>query len=600
MTSKMLMNTIHPEESRVALIEDGVLQELEVEYSGKQLSKGNIYKGIITRIEPSIHALFVDYGGDKHGFLSYSEVHPSYYHPKKDGETAENEEKPTIEKNMKAGQQLMVQIVKDGRDHKGAYLTTYISLAGRYLVLMPGSKKGGVSRKIEDEAERFKLKEILSQLSVPDDMAIIIRTAGMGRTKAELKKDLNNQVRVWNNIKRKDRTYKAPSLIYQERDLIIRTIRDYFSSDISEILVDSNETYKKVKEFMRIIMPRSRSRVKLHQDKTPLFSNYDLESQIDSIYASKVSLKSGGSIVIDPTEALVSIDVNSGKSRGEKNIEETAFKTNIEAATEIARQLRLRDLGGLIVLDFIDMRQKKNISQVEKTLKTALKRDKARILVGKISKFGLLEMSRQRIKSSIIERSFIPCSHCGGSGSIKSIESHEASLLRKIHGAVMGGDVEKMDIIIAEEIANDLQNRRREEIFNIEKEFNVNISIKDQSGLPVNSFTIETIKRTVPLTSTKPAGEETAAVDTLKEKPHRPERRNRKRKSNYRGGKDKKPAVAKENGTEESENNSSVKEGVKQENGKNVNQNRKKAEEKKEIPRSTVESTKITDKILPK
>ena len=594
MTSKMLMNTIHPEESRVALIEDGVLQELEVEYSGRKQYKGNIYKGVITRIEPSIHALFVDYGENKHGFLSYSEIHPSYYQPKKDDKTSDAEERPTIEKNMRAGQELMIQVVKEGRDHKGAYLTTYISLAGRYLVLMPGSKKGGVSRKIEDEAERVKLKEILSQLPVHDDMAIIIRTAGMGRTKAELKKDLNSLVRVWKNIKRKERTHKAPALIYYERDLVIRSIRDYFSPDISEILVDSPETYKKVKEFMRIIMPRSRSRVKLHNDKVPLFSNYNLEEQIESIYLSKVSLKSGGSIVIDPTEALVAIDVNSGKSKGEKNIEETAFKTNIEAATEIARQLRLRDLGGLIVLDFIDMRQKKNISQVEKTLKTALKRDKARILVGKISKFGLLEMSRQRIKSSIIERSFVPCSHCGGSGSIKSVESHEASLLRKIHEAVMGGNVEKMDIIVAEEIANDLQNRRRGEIYNIEKEFNVKISIKDQPGRPVNSYTIETTRRAEPVISIKAESDDSAAADTVKEKSPRPDRRHRKRKPNYRGGKGKNNSAARDNETGETENHHPEKNENEKDQAMNNTAKFRKDEKKKDSSVDTVELTDAT------
>jgi len=547
----MLMNTIHPEECRIALIEDGVLQELEVEYSGKRQSRGNIYKGVITRIEPSIHAMFVDYGGSRQGFLPYSEIHPSYYRLKKDTDQETAEERPTIEKNMKHGQELMIQVVKEERDHKGAYLTTYISLAGRYLVLMPGSKKGGVSRKIEDETERSALKEIVSQLSVPEDMGLIIRTAGMGRKKAELKRDLSSLVRVWENIKRKERTGKTPSIIYQESDLIIRSIRDYFSPEISEILVDTTETYKKVKEFMRIIMPRSRSRVKLHQGKTSLFSKHNLEEQIESIYVSQVSLPSGGSIVIDPTEALVSIDVNSGKSRAEKNIEETAFKTNVEAATEIARQLRLRDLGGLIVLDFIDMRQKKNISHVEKTLKNALKRDKARIVVGKISKFGLLEMSRQRIKSSIIERSFVTCFHCGGSGTIKSVESNEAHLLRKIHETVLAGDVEKMEIIIAAEIANDLQNRRREEIFSIEKEFNVKISIKGQPGLTVNSFTIETSKRKEPVAVKKPEKEEVTAADTLKEKTQRPARRHGKRKSGYKGGREKKDLAAESSGKAE-------------------------------------------------
>ena len=495
MKSTMLINAAHPEEHRMALLEEGVLQELEVEYSGRKQIKGNIYKGVVTRVDPSIHALFVDYGGSKFGFLSFNEVHPSYYGKDNYVEGESIGERPTIEKNIRPGTELVMQVVKEERDGKGAFMTTYISLAGRYLVLMPGSKKGGVSRKIEDEKEREKLKEIISKLGAPEDIALIIRTAGMGRAKADLKKDMSSLLRVWKSIQRKEKSQKAPSMLYQEGGLVIRTIRDYFSSDVETILVDNPDVYREAREFIKIIMPRYQSRVKLHREKTPLFSMYQLEKQIESIYSNRVPLEGGGSIVIDPTEALVSIDVNSGRSRTEKNIEETAFKTNSEAALEIARQLRLRDLAGLVVIDFIDMRQRKHIAQVEKELKAALKRDKARIDVGRISKFGLLEMSRQRIRSSLIERSFVTCPHCGGSGAIKSIESNALYLLRKIHETAMRKDVEKIDILLPTEVANDLLNRKREELFNIEKDHCLKIVITGQPGIPINSFNMEVKKR---------------------------------------------------------------------------------------------------------
>ena len=467
MQSKMLINAIHQEESRVAILEEGVLQELEVEFSGKGETKGNVYLGKVAMIQPSIHALFINYGGNRHGFLPFPEVHPSCYGRAEYDEKGGEGERPTIEKNIKVGQEIMVQIVKEERDHKGAYLTTYISIAGRFLVLMPGSKKGGVSRKIDSEEERTKLKDIITSLKVPEDMGLIIRTAGMGRVRTDLKKDLSSLLRVWKGIKVKEKKQKAPSLIYQEGDIVLRMIRDYFSSNMEEILVDNAEVFKKAKDFMKVLMPRLQSRIKLHQDNVPLFSKYNLEEQIESIYGNSVPLKSGGSIVIDPTEALVSIDVNSGRSKGEKNIEDTAFQTNLEAATEVARQLRLRDLGGLIVIDFIDMRHKNHIIEVEKALKVGLKRDKARIGVAKISKFGLMEMSRQRIKSSLMERSFVPCSHCAGRGTIKSVESNALYLLRKIHAAAISDNIREADLLLPLEVAEYLQNNKRSELLKI-------------------------------------------------------------------------------------------------------------------------------------
>lgn len=533
MKNIMLINAKHPEEKRVAIVEDGLLQELEVEYSGKKQTKGNVYKGIITKIQPSIHALFIDFGEGKNGFLSFSEVHPACYGKDKYIEGESKGAKPKIENIMKPGQEVIVQVVKEERDHKGAYLTTYISIAGRYLVLMPGSKKGGVSRKIQDEKEREKLKEIISQFKLPEDQKVIIRTAGMGKSKIDLKRDLNNLLKMWDIIKKKSKDIKAPSVIYQESDLVLRSIRDYFSADTNEVLIDNIDAYKKAKDFMKIMMPRSQSKVRLYQENIPLFSSFNIEKQIETIYGNSVRLKSGGSIVIDPTEALVSIDVNSGKSKGEKNIEDTAFKTNMEATAEVARQLRLRDLGGLVVIDLIDMRQKNHIHEVEKMLKTSLKRDKAKIDVGRISKFGLLEMSRQRIKSSLIEKSFVACPHCGGSGTIKSIESNAVYLLRKIHDAAIGSEVVKVDMLLPSEVANYLNNRKRWELLKIEKDCDVKLEVSGQSGIPVNNFNLEVTKKYTEAESEKtgPDKESTAA----EKKEYKPRRKPAERGRNQSG-----------------------------------------------------------------
>jgi len=545
MTGKMLINARHSEEMRVAILEDGILQELEVEYSGREEIKGNVYKGLVSKMQPSIHALFVDFGGNKHGFLPFTEVHPVCYGRDKYVEGESRGAKPTIEKDLKPGDEVIVQVVKEERDNKGAYLTTYISLAGRYLVLMPGSKKGGVSRKIEDEKEREKLKEIVTSLQLPEDIGVIIRTAGMGKAKTDLKKDLGSLMRAWQGIKGESKKLKAPAALYREGDIVLRSIRDYFSMDIKEIFIDNLDAYKKAKDFMHLMMPRYQSRVRLHKENLPLFSKYNVEDQIESIYSNRVLLKSGGSIVIDPTEALVSIDVNSGRSKGEKNIEDTAFKTNMEAAEEVARQLRLRDLGGLVVIDFIDMRQKSHISQVEKLLKASLKRDKARIDVGRISKFGLMEMSRQRIRSSLLERSFVSCPHCAGRGTIKSIESNALHLLRKIHESSMAHNVEKVDILLPSEVANYLHNRKREELLKIERDCGVKIDITGQFGIPVNSFSIEVVKgEALPVEAEKPKLADSPvskdeATSEVKEK--KPYRRSRNRGGSSGGRRGKKP-----------------------------------------------------------
>lgn len=559
MKSVMLINAKHHEETRVAIVEDEVLQELEVEYSSREQLKGNVYKGIITKIQPSIHAIFVDFGGNKHGFLPFSEVHPSIYGRDAYVEGESKGPKPTIEKVLKAGQPLTVQVVKEERDAKGAYLTTYLSIAGRYLVLMPGSKKTGVSRKIEDEKERNKLKEIVSHLKLPEDMSVIIRTAGMGKSKLDLKRDLNNLLKMWNILKGKARSAKAPCAIYRESDLILRSMRDYLSTDIKEVLIDNPEAYKKAKDFMKIMMPRSQSKVKLYQDHIPLFSKFNLETQIESIYSNRVPLKSGGSIVIDPTEALVSIDVNSGKSKSEKNIEDTAFKTNMEAAAEVARQLRLRDLGGLIVIDFIDMKQKKHIMEVEKSLKAGLKRDKARISLGRISKFGLLEMSRQRIRSSLIERSFVECPHCGGSGTIKSIESNAVYMLRKIHESATGENVEKVDLLLPSEVANYIQNRKRWELLKIEKDCRIKIEITGQAGIPVNSYNLEISRREIVPEPEKEIPSRTEEAEKKESKPRKRPRPRRRaaspKKEDKAESEEEKTAAANESAAEEKEKN---------------------------------------------
>ena len=565
MKSVMLINAKHHEETRVAIVEDEVLQELEVEYSSREQLKGNVYRGVITKIQPSIHAIFVDFGGNKHGFLPFSEVHPSLYGRDTYVEGETKGPKPTIEKALKAGQSLTIQVVKEERDSKGAYLTTYISIAGRYLVLMPGSKKGGVSRKIEDEKERAKLKEIVSQLSLPEDMSAIIRTAGMGRSKIDLKRDLNNLLKMWNVIKGKAKNAKAPCAIYRESDLVLRSIRDYLSTDINEVLIDNLDAYKKAKDFMKIMMPRSQSKVKFYQDNIPLFSKFNLETQIESIYNNRVPLKSGGSIVIDPTEALVSIDVNSGKSKSEKNIEDTAFKTNMEAASEVARQLRLRDLGGLIVIDFIDMKQKKNIIEVEKTLKAGIKRDKARISLNRISKFGLLEMSRQRIRSSLIERSFVDCPHCGGSGTIKSIESNAVYLLRKLHESAAGENVEKVDLLLPSEVANYLQNRKRWELLKIEKDCKIKIEITGQAGIPVNSYNLEISRREIVTEPEKTVLQKTtpAKKEETEKKEIKPRKRPRPRRRPTSAKRDIKESPEQEKSTEKASENSAEKKGDK-------------------------------------
>ncbi|MBI2875727.1 MAG: Rne/Rng family ribonuclease, partial [Candidatus Tectomicrobia bacterium] len=445
--------------------------------------------GVVVNVEPSLQAAFVDYGENKAGFLPLAEVHPECY---ANGATGR---RISIREALKRGQNLLVQIVKDEIGGKGAALTTYASLPGRYLVLMPGSDNTGISRKIEDEVQRQRLRKLMEQLSPPPNMGFIVRTAGYNRTKNELSRDLSYLQKLWESIQELSQKLPAPSLVYQEQDLVIRSIRDYFTADIQEVLIDNKEVHKRAKEFFRKIMPRYQKLLKLHQERRPLFFKYQLEEQIELIYEPKVPLKSGGSIVIQPTEAMVSIDVNSGRSTQERGMEETAYRTNLEAAEEIARQLRLRDLGGLIVIDFIDMKDRKHILEVEKCLKNAAKRDKARIQMSRISRFALLEMSRQRIKTALATGSYEPCPACEGRGAIKTVEIAALSSLRKIHGKVAKGDLASVRAAVSPEVAAYLLNHKRLEISRMEREEGLTIYIQGQPGMLVHQMNLECVKR---------------------------------------------------------------------------------------------------------
>ncbi|MET0917246.1 MAG: Rne/Rng family ribonuclease, partial [Burkholderiales bacterium] len=428
---RMLFNATQSEELRVAIVDGQKLIDLDIESAGKEQRKGNIYKGVITRIEPSLEAAFVDYGAERHGFLPFKEVARSLFQAGVDVARAR------IQDALKDGQEFIVQVEKDERGNKGAALTTFVSLAGRYLVLMPNNPRGGgVSRRVEGE-ERDELRDLVGQLEVPQGMSIIARTAGIGRNLDELNWDLNYLLQLWRAIENASRQQSGSFLIYQESSLVIRAIRDYFQPEIGELLVDTESIYEQASQFMGHVMPNNVSRVKLYKDDVPLFSRFQIEHQIETAYSRHVTLPSGGAIVIDHTEALVSIDVNSARATRGGDIEQTACNTNLEAADEIARQLRLRDLGGLIVIDFIDMESTRNQREVENRLRDALHYDRARVQMGKISRFGLMELSRQRLQPSLGETSHLPCPRCQGTGQIRSIESTALHILRILQEEAM-------------------------------------------------------------------------------------------------------------------------------------------------------------------
>jgi ribonuclease E len=471
MSDKILINAIDPEECRIAIVKDIKLEEFHIESSGRESIHGNIYKAVISRIEPSLQAVFVDFGADRHGFLQKHEIHSDYFQDNLSKDRS-------IFKMVKRGQELLVQVTKDPFMKKGAMLTTYISLPGRYIVLMPGSDNRGISRKIEDEEERNRLKSIIGNLKLPEGFGIIVRTAGINCTKPQITKDLNYLLRLWRNIKKNVTKVKAPVLLYKEQNLAVRSIRDHFTHDVTEILIDDDAVYHEVKDFVKIISPKHKKIVKLYKGDKPIFTKYQLEEQISSIYASRVKLKSGGTLVIAQTEALVSIDVNSGKATRKKTIEQTAMQTNIEAAEEIARQLRLRDLGGLIVIDFIDMKDPKHKSEVERSLKKYVKPDKAKTNIGKISKFGLMEMSRQRIRPSIESSSFEPCSHCKGKGMIPSTEMLALDFLRRLRLETLKDDISRVKGSVPHKVADYLLNKKRKEILDLEIRRGLSITIE--------------------------------------------------------------------------------------------------------------------------
>ncbi|MDP2170140.1 MAG: Rne/Rng family ribonuclease, partial [Rhodocyclaceae bacterium] len=428
---RMLFNATQAEELRVAIVDGQKLIDLDIESANKEQRKSNIYKAVITRLEPSLEAAFVDYGAERHGFLPFKEVSRSFFLPGVEAGRAR------IQDALKVGQEIIVQVEKDERGNKGAALTTYVSLAGRYLVLMPNNPRGGgVSRRIEGE-DRQELREVMDQLDVPAGMSLIARTAGIGRSAEELQWDLNYLLQLWGAIDGAAKSQNGAFLIYQESSLVIRAIRDYFHPEIGEILIDTDDIYEQAQQFMSHVMPGNVARVKRYSDDVPLFSRFQIEHQIESAYSRQVTLPSGGAIVIDHTEALVSVDVNSGRSTKGADIEETALRTNLEAAEEIARQLRLRDLGGLIVIDFIDMESAKSQRDVENRLKDALHFDRARVQTSKISRFGLLELSRQRLRPALAETSYITCPRCTGTGHIRSIESAALHILRILEEEAM-------------------------------------------------------------------------------------------------------------------------------------------------------------------
>ena len=465
---RMLFNATQAEELRVAIVDGQNLLDLDIETLGKEQRKGNIYKGIITRIEPSLEACFVDYGTDRHGFLPFKEVSRSYFQDYEGG-------RARIQDVLKEGMEVIVQVEKDERGNKGAALTTFISLAGRYLVLMPNNPRGGgVSRRIEGE-ERQELKAAMAELDIPNGMSIIARTAGIGRSAEELEWDLNYLKQLWQAIEEAGKAHHEPYLLFMESSLLIRAIRDYFRPDIGEILVDNQEVYDQVAEFMSYVMPSNVGRLKLYEDHTPLFSRFQIEHQIESAFARSVSLPSGGAIVIDHTEALVSIDVNSARATRGADIEDTAFKTNMEAAEEVARQMRLRDLGGLVVIDFIDMENPKHQRDVENVLRDALKKDRARVQMGKLSRFGLLELSRQRLKPALGESSHVACPRCAGTGVIRGIESTALHVLRIIQEEAMKDNTGEVHAQVPVDVATFLLNEKRAELFAMEERLDVNV-----------------------------------------------------------------------------------------------------------------------------
>ncbi|HVY88218.1 MAG TPA: Rne/Rng family ribonuclease [Hyphomonadaceae bacterium] len=532
MSKLMLIDANHPEETRVAVVSNGQIEDFDFEARNKRQLRGNIYLAKVTRVEPSLQAAFVDYGGNRHGFLAFSEIHPDYYQiPKEDreallaeadeqdddedeaeaSEAGESEEEAEDEDERKANrrnaffqrkykiqevirrrQVMLVQVVKEERGNKGAALTTYLSLAGRYCVLMPNtSRGGGISRKITNANDRRRLKAITSEFEVPKGAGLIVRTAGAKRTKNEVRRDFEYLTKLWQQIVGKTMESMAPALIHEEGHLVLRAVRDLYDKDVERIVVEGEEAYQEAKTFVKMLMPAHARKVVLHEDAPPLFVQTGVESQLDGIFSPTVQLPSGGYIVINQTEALVAIDVNSGKATRERNVEATALKTNLEAAAEACRQMRLRDLAGLIVIDFIDMEDGKNNRSVERKMKDCLKIDRARVQTGRISQFGLFEISRQRRRAGVLELSSEPCDHCGGTGRMRSVESAALQLLRAIEARAADDRVESVHVEAAPEVALYLLNEKRTSIADIERSCHVAVRIEANDEFKTGEFAIE-------------------------------------------------------------------------------------------------------------
>ena len=485
---RMLFNATQAEELRVAIVDGQKLIDLDIESAAKEQKKSNIYKAVITRIEPSLEAAFVDYGAERHGFLPFKEISRSYFQPGVEASRA------TIKEALREGQELIVQVDKDERGNKGAALTTFISLAGRYLVLMPNNPRGGgVSRRVEGD-ERAELREVMDQLQVPQGMSLIARTAAIGRNAEELQWDLNYLMQLWTAIDSAAKEHSGAFLIYLESSLVIRAIRDYFQPDIGEILIDTDDVFEQAQAFMGTVMPHNVNRVKRYRDDVPLFSRFQIEHQIETAFVRQVNLPSGGAIVIDHTEALVAVDVNSGRATKGADIEETALKTNLEAADELARQLRLRDLGGLIVIDFIDMENSKAQREVENRLRDALRFDRARVQMGKISRFGLMELSRQRLRPALAETSYISCPRCTGTGHIRSTESAALHILRILEEEAMKENTGAVHVQVPVDVATFLLNEKRPDIQAIELRHKVTILLIPNVHLETPAHTITRLR----------------------------------------------------------------------------------------------------------
>ena len=536
MSKKMLIDALHPEETRVVVLENGRVEELDVDTQNKKQIKGNIYLAKVVRVEPSLQACFVEYGGNRHGFLAFGEINPDYYQipvadreelKKQIAEANQNEESETqnqaesasdvelvheveetlrhrphflkkykIQEVIHPGQVMLIQAVKEERGNKGAAMTTYLSLAGRCSVLMPNNSHGsGISRKISNQKDRKALRAILDKLTIPEGMSVIIRTAGLGKTKTEIKRDVDYLMKTWNNIRELTLKSIAPKLIHQEGDIIKRSLRDVFTPDVEEILVDGIGVFKSTRDFVKLLMPTQVKKVKQYKGKKPLFQEYQVEPQLEAIHNNIVQLPSGGYLVIDQTEALVAVDVNSGRATREHNIEETAVRTNLETCDELARQLRLRDMAGLIVIDFIDMDEPKNNAAVERRLKEALRKDRARIQVGRMSGFGLMEMSRQRLHSSFLESSYHPCPCCHGKGVMRTTESCATHDIRLLEDAAVRFGKTTLILSVPPEIAAYILNQKRPYLADLENQYSVKIQVQaDTTFMRPDDYKLEYVR----------------------------------------------------------------------------------------------------------